>query len=320
MTTNRLLIIEDKFDNLIHAYIAATKRGYEADLSCDLESALRLIDSRNYSGIITDMTFQEKGINESSDEHNFASIFLHKKMGIMTWAEEYCNSKNESTSKDALKTIEQYNGLPQKVLNAYDEALSKSELRVITKWPGESIERKAVESYGETSQNLRQEVIKNSQEFTLDDLSEDLIGWDLHVKKADYFDIVKYNGKDTELILSASNPALGYIIIKEGQKKNIPLAVVTSTSHANHVIPALLGTGITTKQEIIEHFNKKAREIIYYTKSRRLTDGGNDLCKSEGFAILDKIIFSSYKSVDCFDYPIDILEGKINETRPYLLK
>ncbi len=111
---------------------------------------------------------------------------------------------------------------------------------------------------GETSEELRQEVIKASLEF-----QDAPTGREKYTVGRD--EIVSRNNSER------SNPALGYFVIKECQKQNIPVVFITSLGHGNYIPPAIMATGLLE----IEEF----RSIIKYNNDDK--DWDMSLCNRE---------------------------------------
>lgn len=72
----KLLLVEDKLLNASDGFSALTEAGYEVDLAFDLETARFFMDRNEYAGIISDVCFQERGVNSTTDIHRENTLNL----------------------------------------------------------------------------------------------------------------------------------------------------------------------------------------------------------------------------------------------------
>lgn len=120
------------------------------------------------------------------------------------------------------------------------------------------------------------------------------------------------------------NPAMGYEVIRYAQEHNIPVAVVTSIDHGQHCIPALFQTGLASVDLLISHWDtlRRLRRSVAYP-----LDGSPDMVdpklreqilEDTKAILLDQaILVECDKEQRTYDFAIDMLEGRIDQTRPY---
>ena len=248
----RLLIVDDKLTCLAEGYYASRKTGYETDFACDLEDALDCLAKNQYAGIITDMCFQERGIN--ADTRNEETQNPLAWLGMLEIENlplpEY---KNEEFKKKLDELKASYTTLPPALRETYKRALTKSaKFENRKKWESED---KRIEYEGKTSEELRKEVTKNSLTALLNAIKEDYNFLDnLYqnrlIPNTDISSVERYIREENSADSPRSNPALGYFIIKEAKNKGIPTGVITATSHTSHAIFATLTSGIISSEEI----------------------------------------------------------------------
>lgn len=115
-----------------------------------------------------------------------------------------------------------------------------------------------------------------------------------------------------------NRPAMGYEIIKYAQENNIPLAVVSSIGHGQHCIPALFETGLADAESILRHESIRHLEKEKIPGARYQKEFRQQFQRLDAM-VLDRaiLVMENGKEQHTYDFAIDILEGKIDQTRPY---
>ena len=205
---------------------------------------------------------------------------------------------NKQAFLDAKADIEEMS--PQ-IKQAYGEALEKSSKKEELQSPGKSFQYIQATYTGSTDKSLRDEVTKASTKAMPFELAETLRN-----------SLIK-NGlasperfKETIAEMNSSNPpstngspALGYFVAMVAKEKNIPVSVISSTSHADHAVPATLATGLLSEEELR---NAKKLEVFDSQGSY-----------NEKF-IFRNVLFVQEKTPEMYDMAIDQIEGKSVKT------
>lgn len=311
--SKRLLIVEDKLGNIVNGYNAGIARGYEVDVACDLEDALKLISLNKYTGIITDMCFSERGINEDNENgYDLNSFYIDQLIGQRSYferngnitkdlIEEYVNGKKvmctNSNKKDFIAAKETIDTLPTQVKQSYDRVLKKSAIEKETKYPGKSYSFELISYRGNTDKKLREEVtvasIKAMPYELAMTLKDSLIYNGLGSPERFKEFISSMNSENSSNRLR--NPALGYFVALAAKERNIPVSIISSTNHADHAVPAAMATGLITSDQF-----------------GRVTKKSYNIGK---LYVFDKVIFTSEKSLEVYTMGIDQIEGKNEITR-----
>lgn len=326
----RLLVVEDKPKYALEAVRAAKSRGYQVDVAFDLEDALTYLADRKYDGVLTDMTFRQRGIGKLGVNDEYP--FLKKEFGNQTEIDEFG------------QTPELYTAF-QRALNKNSKGTDKDLREIVTK---ESVRIMTPELL---------EVTRDKMIHTLRNGVEDF-------KK----EIVTYNSEEEES-MTTSNPALGYFVVKKSQERGIPVVISTMTSHAAHAVPAVLATGLVDTRELMKHleYSKITYKLLSPFKDKKINDFTTEVYRAEirfdllGIGdlknffpglneelislslddpdfyramhkrllsterlmrklpfVFDKVIVDG-KYGGGYNLSIDQLEGKIEQTRPYRL-
>lgn len=214
----RILIVEDKIENLTNAVEYLRQLGHTVFYSVDLSGARKILQTEKLDGVMTDICFQENGINSEY----FSPEKPHPE-GIM-YVRAKCNPP-----KDVYKYV----------LERLSISNPEKENTEVC-----GMKRDRARFLGNTSEKLREEVIRESVKFC------SALGWSGHSFSEEY--VRGLNSTSTQIGCIKPfhlNPALGYFVIKECMGKNIPVVFCTATGHAAHAIPAVLATGIITTEE-----------------------------------------------------------------------
>lgn len=272
---DKILIVNDSLDNLYEGY-SATKGKYDIDVACDLEGSMEAINSNNYKKIITDMCFHNKGVSvnsESTNDSNFLgsalvceyngleSDILNLSVGI----------KNDSKYVQWFNgTRKKYQRIPEKIKNVYLNSLNKSNKKV----DGDEIKYRGITDINLSDKLIDEVFPKISEKFIrsvdgklihvlADEMFNELeeaikLGKmyenDEHLNSLYKEHLKKYGMEGIKNQIIQSNrvsPTLGYYIIKEAQKRKIPVKVITSTHHTSGAILATVATGLIKESELI---------------------------------------------------------------------
>lgn len=214
-----ILIIEDSPLNLNKAVLALRGKA-NFKLAMDLKGAMAIIAEGDIDGVITDLCFQEVGVNVPESyavEEEYA--FMVQESGHIAF------------------TLKKADALETETRSLFEESLRQS--RAVIKNDGVC----TVSYLGKTSNNLRQEVIANTI-CCFGKVKAAGIGWKLTTYIQDF-----NSEKPRGLKLSAAVPALGYFVITKCLELGTPVSFISTTRHADHVYPVPLAAGLITEEE-----------------------------------------------------------------------
>jgi len=279
--TQKLLIIDDNPQYLLAGYKAATERGYEVDVAFDLEDAMIKLQSETYTGIITDLQFCERGLSTSSkvnqyvkdkdDLEDIAGSTFVSGMRLCRRGDESIEEfrEREKEAKDLFKG----NPVYEKLIEALKRTKIEQSTSSLWYYPQEDFqlrtkiaEELSIPEIAEQMTKLGKTYGYNQNEIAPNYNTK----WgprregcdDITIEEAIRIDIKK-------------SPALGYEVIKYAQEHEIPFVVVSSLGHGDHCLPALLGTGLTTVDEIIGVYQAGERDyipLLDYLREQGLTE------------------------------------------------
>ncbi len=312
ITQGRLLIIDNNPVYVLKGMRAAKERGYGVDCAFDLSGAMDLLSSREYSGVVTDLQFYEKGIASRRDKFNHY----------------FQNAEDMQLSEDEITILEEARrvGLAER---GYLDSHFSDEVRNLRGNLFEKISPPDV-----ISQFIQLSYDPNLKRF-------------FHGSEGDQEKFLKSLRMD-----NMGEPSFGYDIIKYAQEENIPFAVVTALGHGQHCIPALFETGLVDVSTIGKHaaiqkvLNQKHKEMVKGLWDEHMAQGEqfdflkasqeeyeewqqssnqrrNEIQEAEWSTpvmLFDKVVMLASRETKVkqdYHYAIDMVEGKIGQTRPY---
>jgi len=235
-----ILVVEDKYECALTAKEALSSKGNVIN-SYDLEDALNEIKHNQPGVVLTDMCFQEKGINSK----------IQKKEGNLIYISPYFNKKFQ------IEENEKYMLTLEKGTKEENTFENSNDINIFYRGINSEGKLKELESIA-----LETESISDLMRFV----------WG------------KYDLNSEEMFEEEMrggikfSPPMGYYIFKESQKKNLPVVIITNTSHAGYTLPVISWLGI-------EEFFRVGREYIRREKS----NDNNSFLKSGKVIFSDKI-------------------------------
>ena len=275
----RLLVIDDNPIYALNAVRAARARGYEVDVAFDLKGAMSYLQSGSYAGVITDLQFFEDGIGDVK----------------------------RIDSRETLSDLEK--GL-------IEPAQTKTE----------------VKADPQLRERIASELATPENSYELTCLLGSVLG------RAVSATHLTQQAIKTDLI---EKPAMGYEVIRYAQEHSIPFAVVSSVDHGHQCIPALFQTRLADADSLMRHEsvrNLASKELWSHSEEvieplyEKLSQGSikeEELkaqkdkfyanCHRLSAIVLDKAVLvkEGRKEQHTYDFAIDMLEGRIDQTRPY---
>jgi CheY-like chemotaxis protein len=280
----RLLVIDDNPKYVLNAIRSAKGRGYEVDVAFDLKDAMSYLQSGSYAGVITDLQFYEEGVGKTK---TIKDIEKGLKLSHETALSDLERSLLEPIqTKAEIKTNPELRGEIASELINESNLSEMQKLYCMDKWKFMSYSTKA-----------------SGKEFLERELRE--------------------------------RPVMGYEVIKYAQEHNIPFAVVTSVDHGQHCIPSLIQAGITDATTITANNVARKSKIdevkIECDKNEvEWSDPGFEEWEKQtkeklqifDSILLDKtiLVMEQSKEQHTYDFAIDMLEGRIDETKPYKIE
>lgn len=317
----RLLVIDDNPNYVLNAVKAAEARGYNADVAFDLKGAMEHLQSRDYVGVITDLQFYEEGLRGCASNIRGSCKDANDLEGIV-------GDQKKLVKDDSGKSV--YVLIFEKGTEAYEgivETLKRTSIKV-----------EETESFpGKHSFDLHPKANLKLRERIASELATSEYASQLNLLGFASIDIERmFRGSESSEGLQESlmeNPAMGYEVIIYAQGHNIPVTVVSSVGHGQHCIPALFQTGLVDIDSLIKH------ESARYSKREEVQDECNKNKpearrgpeadqwyeeKRQRLQFFDSILLDNTvlvmkegKVQHTYDFAIDMLEGKIDQTRPY---
>lgn len=329
----RLLVIDDNPHYVLTAVRAARTRGYEVDVAFDLKGAMNYLQSGSYNGIITDLQFYEEGIDGNTSNVGGTCKDANDLEGIVKAPWEW--GKDEFGKEIPVpifqKGTEVYEGLIE-TLGRTDIKVKEEEFQ-----PGEHFFSLSPKANPELRAKIASELATQEYASQLN-----ILGLASRRMKDMFWGDSSPEKLQRDLM---SHPAIGYEVIKYAQEHNIPFAVVSSVGHGQHCIPALLKTELATPRSLMRHeavryaerdrIDKEKAEVSngLWEKAKQgiITKEEKEVRKEECTAtfnpklerlnalVLDKaiLVMQEGKEQHTYDFAIDMIEGRINETRPY---
>jgi len=284
--SRKLLIVEDRLENLTNAYAATMQRGYEVDLALDLEDALELLGKTTYAGVITDMCFHERGCYSDQSQR-----FLKNAPEEVMSAYERASKKNEEIWGSTTDTLRKH--ILRKTLRAMPFDLIKR----VEEWP--------IRNYGSfelmqgiTEANLKQTpalgyyVVERSKEENLPVVVITSLNHAINALPALYATGLV----DAEEL--KAHTELDESSLDEGIYRGKMRAQFLEGEEWREWNRPCSDYGFDDKQELSDHF----------------------LYREMGLFLNRAIITKYDKQKTHYKLSIDQIEGNIDETRPYVLE